>query len=351
MRELSFQRWVEEALYDPVSGYYSGRRMSPSKTGDFVTSPLISPAFSYALARLFGEFVDRIEADSYSFVDVGCADGFLLSSVLSMLDSVPAVEVIGIDRSDRARRDDRIRFATSISDVPSDRPAFVICNELYDAFPFTRVVMRSTGLHELWVRESDESREWVERPATADQIAYLDRNGVMLDAGQFADFSMEWETFHRNLTSRVERLMVVVFDYGYEADRLFSSRIRRYGTAAGYRGQRVHRDLLEAKGESDLTAHVNFTDLMRAMEASGGSTLSFDRQNGFLLKIGILGHPDLAPAEEENAPTLEVALNRNDERDSARRLILPDGIGEEMRVLVQTRGIPTEGWSFQKKLY
>ena len=36
---------------------------------------------------------------------------------------------------------------------------------------------------------------------------------------------------------------------------------------------------------------------------------------------------------------------------SARRLILPDGIGEDIRVLVQGKNVPREGWSFQRKLF
>jgi hypothetical protein len=38
-------------------------------------------------------------------------------------------------------------------------------------------------------------------------------------------------------------------------------------------------------------------------------------------------------------------------REDARRLVLPDGIGEEMRVLVQAKGIAAEGWAFQRTLF
>jgi len=353
VRELSFRDFVEEALYDSELGYYGGRRKSPSKTGDYVTSPLISPAFSFAIARLFEEFVGRTGDDSYSFVDVGCADGVLLSSVQKYVRSGPGYEGIhfyGVDRSLRAESFPGLQFLESISHVPDDRAAFLFCNELYDAFPFVRVVMRESELRELWVSESGTDRQWLERPATDGQIAYLARNGVTLETGQFADFSLDWELFHQALTRRFDRSMIVVFDYGYEASRLFSGRVRRYGTAAGYRDQRVHRDLLSAKGESDLTAHVNFTDLMRVAESNAWTTLAFERQAGFLMKVGILEHPDLAPAASEVTDSLASALGRNEAREAARRLILPDGIGEEMRVLVQSKGVPGDGWSFQKSL-
>lgn len=351
-KELSFRDYVEEALYDDKLGYYAGRRKSPSLSGDYVTSPIISPAFSFAIARLFEQFMGRVDDGSYTFVDVGCADGTLLRAVASSVGPAAGkcVEFVGVDRSLRADAGAQIRFVESIEAVAASSAVFLVCNELFDAFPFTRVVMRESGLSELWVAETGDEREWIERPATAEQVEYFLRNEVKLEVGQFADFSLEWESFHTAMTRRFHRSMIVIFDYGYEASRLFSGRVRRYGTAAGYRNLRVHRDLLSAKGETDLTAHVNFTDLMRAGASNGWSTLTFDRQAGFLMRIGILDHPDLAPAAEESASNLASALARNEERENARRLILPDGIGEEMRVLVQSRGIPIEGWSFQKSL-
>jgi len=38
-------------------------------------------------------------------------------------------------------------------------------------------------------------------------------------------------------------------------------------------------------------------------------------------------------------------------RDDAKRLILPDGIGADIRVLVQERGMGREEWRFQTKLF
>ena len=85
---------------------------------------------------------------------------------------------------------------------------------------------------------------------------------------------------------------------------------------------------------SDL--HINFSDLQRA----DATTLFFDRMNKFLLSIGITEHPLFQPGTGDFQ-----------EREDARRLVLPDGIGEDLRVLVQGRGIPLDGWSFQRKLY
>ena len=98
----------------------------------------------------------------------------------------------------------------------------------------------------------------------------------------------------------------------------------------------MSRDLLASPGEQDLTAHINFSDLKRA----DAHTLYFDRMNKFLLAIGIAEHALFQPGTGDFQ-----------EREDARRLVLPDGIGEDLRVLVQARGVPLDGWSFQRPLY
>src|SRR5205823_4981646 len=114
------------------------------------------------------------------------------------------------------------------------------------------------------------------------------------------------------------------FDYGFPQESLFRSRLRRYGTAAAYAGQRVSRDLLANPGRQDLTAHINFTDLIRAGERAGFSTLFFDRQAKFLLALGITEHDLFKPIEKVTASSLEAGAELLDRRDAARRLVLPD---------------------------
>jgi hypothetical protein len=47
----------------------------------------------------------------------------------------------------------------------------------------------------------------------------------------------------------------------------------------------------------------------------------------------------------------EQGLQLLEERENARRLVLPDGIGQEMQVLVQAKELSVEDWLFQRKLF
>ena len=343
--DLSFRDFVEIALYHPELGYYAAGQKRVGKEGDYVTSPTLSPVFSYAIGNLVREFMSRSEGEVFTIVDIGCGGGELIRALREEIHD-PRARFFGIDRPQ------------TIDEIPADGTHFIMSNELYDAFPFARLVQRGEHLHELWI---NDRLDWTEREASAPYEDYFAERGVVLEDGQFADVSLEWEAFHVEVINRFERALIVTIDYGHPANKLFHPRARRFGTAAAYAQQRVTRDLLANPGEQDLTAHINFTDLERAGERNGAKTLFFDRLAKFLLTLDITSHELLRPLDEGGAQSAEGGEDEASSalrpppsalwqaRDDARRLILPDGIGEDQRVLVQAKGVPLDGWSFQQK--
>lgn len=353
--DLSFRDFVEIALYYPGLGYYARAENPVGKGGDYVTAPTLSPAFSYAFGNLVREFMSRSEGEESTIVDIGCGDGSLIHAVAS-----GEARFFGVDRETRRGSGIGVRgsgfetqgpnpeprspipLLTTIDQLPRNGPFLFFSNELYDAFPFARLVQRGEHLHELWVAERDGVLDWVEREAPGPYEDYFAARGIELANGQFADISLEWEAFYEDVVRFAESALIVTIDYGFPQNKLFDPRIRRFGTAAAYAGQRVTRDLLASPGEQDLTAHINFTDLERAGERNGAQTLFFDSLAKFLLSLGITEHELFKPLE---------SVEGWEARDEARRLILPDGIGHDLRVLVQAKGLPLEGWAFQKKLF
>lgn len=343
--DLPFRDFVELALYHPSLGYYA-RRAKPE--ADYITSPRLSPLFAATLAGLIREFSSRAGGEMSTVVDIGCGDGSLIHSLYLERGNTTGLRYYGVDRSlERLRPEVRdepgLHFARGLDEVPRDGAHLILANELFDALPFARLVQRDEHLHELWVTDREGNLDWTEHEAPGPYEDYFSARGIELEDGQFADLSLEWEAYYRDISSFVRCGMIVTFDYGFPQDQLFRSRVRRFGTAASYRAQRVTRDLLSWPGEQDLTAHINFTDLIRAGEEAGFSTLFFDRQAKFLLALGAAEH-SLIQGQPATVEELE-------KKDNARRLILPDGIGEDIRVLVQSRGFPVDQWAFQKKLY
>lgn len=351
---LPFIDFVRIALYDPLLGYYTRARNPIGPGGDFVTAGAISPAFAFALARLADEFVDRAGDGLFGIVDIGCGDGSLIAGIMDSMsaDRRARCRFYGVDQSmSRVTRTGGIEFATSMDEVPDGLSLLVLTNELFDAMPFARLVQRADGLHELTVLRAGEGLEWGARRAPGEYVEYLAVRGISLEEGQFADISLDWALEYARIARKLSRGLVVTIDYGFPQAKLFDRRIRRYGTAGAFYQHQVSRDLLARPGQQDLTAHVNFTDLQNAGEGEGLSTLLFTRQAQFLLSLGITGHELFRPSHELEIDSLEGAVSTVDERQAARRLVLPDGIGEEMRVLVQAKGLDAGPWSFNKRLF
>lgn len=356
--DLSFRDFMELALYHPELGYYAQTRSPVGKEADYVTSPVVSDVFAFALGRLVQEFLGRRGDEVSSIVDVGCGDGGLIGALAKAAASERA-RFFGVERElgrvassgFRIAAAQPVTFVRSVDELPRDGAHLIISNELFDAQPFARLVRRGEELHELWVTERDGQLDWSEHEAESAYADYFATRGIELLDGQFADISLEWSALYDDLARLVERGLIVTFDYGFPQKQLFDPRIRRFGTAAAYSRQRVTRDLLANPGEQDLTAHINFDDLIRAGEARGFRTLFFDRQAKFLLSLGITEHPLFQPSTELEIDSLDEGVALLDARDAARRLVLPDGIGEDIRVLVQGRGVELEGWSFGRKLF
>jgi SAM-dependent MidA family methyltransferase len=82
-------------------------------------------------------------------------------------------------------------------------------------------------------------------------------------------------------------------------------------------------DPLDAPGEKDITAHVDFTGIAVAAQEAGLPTLGYTTQGRFLLNAGI-------------AQLLEPASQQ--ERIAAQRLIAEHEMGELFKVIAFHRG-------------
>ncbi len=320
---LPFAEVMEEALYGD-GGYYNRPDMPIGARGDFVTGSSLSKLFGRATVRLL-ERLDRALGSPAALLDAGCGDGSHLAAIAEVSTPRP---LYGCDRIERSLPGGVTRLASLDRAPPID--GVVFSYELFDALPVHRLVGREDGsVGELWVGLDDEgAAEWRVGELSAPQLSEL-LGGIRLGSGQIADLAPGWAPLYGRLAAALHRGLLVTFDYGYERERLLDPRIRRHGTLACYRKHRVHRDALSALGEQDLTAHVDFTALREAGEAAGLETVAFSRQALWLTALGLF---------EDLGPDADLAR-----RQEAAALLDPEGMGDQIRVLVQARGVdPSE---------
>jgi SAM-dependent MidA family methyltransferase len=341
---VPFDLYMELALYHPQHGYYSADRPRYGRGGDYLTAPTASEWYPRVLARLVRRLSDGI--GPLCLVDVAAGDGSFVAGVLEALGQAsPEVvaEAVAVERSPAMRRriSERLRGSAvsvveALTTVRPRRTATVLhASELYDAQPVARALGRAGGLAELWVAVAEGGLVWQERPPREDVEAYFASHGIALEEGQIGEARLGAATLHRTvLRCAAGAGLSLVLDYGYEARRLYDPRGRRGGSLATFAGHRVGRDPLETPGEIDLTAHVNWDDLRQAAKAEGWTELGLWPLAELLVRAGLAAELEargLGMEAELDAATLSA-------RQEVKRLLDPDGMGSDLKVLAQARG-------------
>jgi SAM-dependent MidA family methyltransferase len=316
-----FSSFMEEALYGE-GGYYRRDTLAIGEDGDFVTG---SPLFGRATARLL-QRLDAVLGRPADLLEAGYGTGAHLAHVLSALSAPETRRVQAWDRVPRPVPDGAAAVS-DLSEIPDGGiEGLIFSYELFDALPFHRLIGRADGsVGELWVDREEGGFAWREGDLSDPALLDLLRDpDVELQPGQIADLAPGWAPLYSTLARKLERGLLVTCDYGYERERLLDSRVRMHGTLACYSRQRVHRNPFVLVGEQDLTAHVDFTALIHAGEAAGLTTFAFSRQALWLAACGLFEDLQGVPAET---------------RLAAMALLDGEGMGEDIRVLVQARGI------------
>jgi SAM-dependent MidA family methyltransferase len=343
---VSFRDFMELALYHPGHGYYSAESPRYGRRGDFLTAPSASHWYARAIAKML-RGVAR-ECGPLTLVDVGSGNGAFLNMVVVSLGRDPSDAIrrlVSVERSAAMRRRQReggVALAVpylcvaDISDLtPLPAGCVVHASELYDALPVHRLVAREDGLRELWVGVESGELCWHERPAEPALEGYFQTHGVSLEPGQLVEVNLDALGLHRALLQLAGgQGMALVLDYGYPAARLYDARGRRGGSLACYRTHLLGRDPLERPGEQDITAHVNWDDLRSVARGTGWEETGLWQLAEFMVRAGIGDLMKDAGVGGRADLTVEVVA----ERQEVKRLLDPDGMGSDLKMLVQACG-------------
>ena len=317
---MPFSVFMELALYG-ADGYYARPDPPIGRSGDFVTGSSLSPLFGRTTARVLGR-LDRELGARADYFEAGYGGGEHMRALLEAVPRRQERRLWGWDRVPRALPPG-VDALGDVAQLPAHSVrGLVFSYELFDAFPVHRLVSRGGMLRELWVDEAGGQFLWLERELTDSGFDLWNRSP--LEDGQIIDVTLEWGEVYRSLVRCLDRGLIVTCDYGFERERLLDPRTRRHGTLACYRRHRVHRDPFVEVGRQDLTAHIDFSLLIEVGEGEGFQTFGLLRQAEWLAMAGLLD------GAEGRSP---------EERVEVMQLMDLEGMGEEIRVLVQFREI------------
>lgn len=345
---ITFAEFMEVALYHQDAGYYSSAA-DISTRGDFVTSPVLHPAFG----ALMGRFVYHVwqvmgAPGKFDVMEVGPGTGALADALLqSVSQAAPALYdrlryvILEISPGMSAAQHQLLaaRHAGKVSWRSKPQAlargaitGCIISNEVADALPFHRVCIESGRLREIYVTmDGDRLTPVLGEPSTPALARYLARAGARLPEGACAEIRLAAIPWIRALGRALSRGCVVTVDHGYPAAELYGGRFPQ-GTLMCYSQQVRCDDPFDRVGLQDITARVDFTALSEAGAREGLVSLPLLTQRDFLLRLGMASY--LGRLRQVRMS----AQQRIAERRAALALLDPDGLGN-CKVLIQHKGL------------
>jgi SAM-dependent MidA family methyltransferase len=291
---------------------------------DFITSPEVSQMFGELLgAWAVVVWQSMGSPNPVILAEAGPGRGTLMADALRLIrklapEFAAALQVHLVENSPRLRgiqagKLGAVVFHDRLEEIP-DGPMILLANEFIDALPIRQFVRRDVWM-ERFVREGS----FVEKPA--DLPLPEAEEGAVWEICEGGRAVAAW------LGGRfsTQNGAALIIDYGpAESDFGDSLQALRYGEPA---------DPLEAPGEADVTAHVDFQALAEA--AVGAQTHGPLQQGIFLSRLGLFQRMGaLARTQAPDAAMETIAAGR--------RLAEPDAMGQLFKVLaICSPGLPT----------
>jgi SAM-dependent MidA family methyltransferase len=288
---LRFDRFMELALFHPVHGYYTRQIRAIGKSGDFSTSPTLSPALGKAVFRWLVAEAKYLEFDPLIIIEPGVGTGALARVILSQAGLSSQAQYFGVDlRPDSAILDKsvsrrrRFHLFDSMKSAlnAADGKAIVISNEFVDAFPCRRLVRLESGWADICLRyEADQWRQELSPARISFACSALDAGFAV---GQTIEVHESFREWLAKVSAQLDAGAILTIDYGGRAEEIYYR--RPDGTVRGYfKQQRIEGiNIFSRAGYQDLTADVNFIDLQVWGESVALKTVSYLTQREFVAR-------------------------------------------------------------------
>lgn len=261
---ITVEEYMEACLYHPLHGYYTnGHNFLPApKTGseapyphDFTTAPELTPLFGATLANWVAKTWQHLDQPTpFVVLECGPGRGTLMHALLTHLQTAHAAcyaaaqpTLIEVSPAlTRLQKHTLIPFPqTQWSTTPptTTTPAILIANELLDAFPHSQII--------------------VEKGRIQPRTIGLDKKGHLAftqpHPEQITEHSPQMRTWLQALPQSIQA--AVFLDYGTETEGATGDTLQALS-------KHTKVSIFHQPGETDLTTHVNFTNVNAALSES-----------------------------------------------------------------------------------
>jgi len=339
--QISFERFMQMALYEPGLGYYAAGSRKFGADGDFITSPEISPLFSYCLANFCRHVISHIPGGN--IIEFGAGSGMMAADILLELERQQVlpehyyIMELSPDLQQRQQQTlqekvphllERVEWLQRLPEQPFN--GVVLANELLDAMPVHRFYIDNDEIKQYVVSWSDDEHDFVTGSVAADEDVLTsvqhvqDYLGSNFANGYESEISLAQSQWLESVQAVIGQGVFLLIDYGYGRPEYYHPE-RSMGTLMCHYRHRAHPNPFKLIGLQDITAYVDFTKLAEAAVKNKMDVLGYTSQAGFLMDCGLekmMPDPQTSTVEE----SMEYA-------QQVKTLTLPSEMGERFKVM------------------
>ena len=287
---ISVATYMGLCLTHPSKGYY--RAGEPIGTaGDFITAPEISQMFGELIGFwLVNLWQQMNEPKTFTLLELGPGRGTLMADILRVACRAPgfrdALKLRLFETSPPLMAEQQARLEVYdpkwLQNFESfdDGPILVVANEFFDALPIRQFVRKEDGWHERQVGLVEGRRAFGLSP-TPIPVSAMPDAVANAEPDTMLEVCFGGAEVMRQLAKVVGRQggTILAIDYGY-------GQTQTGDTLQGVR-RHAYADVLDAPGETDLSAHVDFGALGTVARQVGLATQPLTTQGRFLTHLGI----------------------------------------------------------------
>lgn len=330
---MTLARYMQLALYAPGLGYYSGGAQKFGAQGDFVTAPEISPLFSRCVARQCEQVLQDLAGGD--ILEFGAGSGVMaleMMQTLAQRQQLPQHYFILELSAELQQRQQQLfeKHAPHLlekmqwlSALPQTISGVIVANEVIDAMPVHKFKIKNE-VREVYVDYQKNEFFWhVDKPSVPELAMGV--QSLPLSENYESEINLLLPAWITSLSQCLARGLILLIDYGFPRHEYYHPD-RYMGTLMCHYQHRAHDNPLILTGIQDITAHVDFTAVAEAADATQLCVNGFTSQANFLLNSGIA---DSLPSQN--------VLQQYRIAQEIKRLTLPSEMGELFKVMALTQ--------------
>jgi len=331
--QVKFSTYFHDWLYGQ-NAYYSNYK-TIGKEGDFYTAVSSSKFFGGSIAnRILENIENGFLAKDTTILEVGAHHGYLSADIIQFIytanpDLLKTLSFAIIEKYDHLQEKQKVYFKESFGDTINIKHykciedvklhnAFIIANEIFDAFPCELVNTKENILEQAFVK--NDTIIW-EKCEDTELIQICKNNKITK-----GEVSLGFKWFAQSLKDNIGTFEFITFDYGDEYPRNdFSCRIYQKHNVYPIFDENI--DLKQLFKKTDITYDVNFSYLMNCFKEVGIDTIIYETQLKALVRFGII---DLLEILHKNVNE-KIYLS---ETNKVKTLLNPTGMGDRFKMAV-----------------